>query len=127
MSALRYAVPDNAEMCATVEKTLELRLCLCQIPAAREQLAQGLRRDGERRADVCTTRTSSGKALGFMIPFLSNNDGISVLVTLLNQLGEQMEETAKKLELSTANLTGKVSDADELYKVWSYICSSFYI
>jgi superfamily II DNA helicase RecQ len=65
---------------------------------------------------ITISPTGSGKTLTFWMPLLFNDNGIIIVVTALNILGEKNIAELEKLSISTANITGK-SATNELFKV----------
>lgn len=54
--------------------------------------------------------------LAFFWPFLFNNNGISIMVTPLNSLAEQMTIDTNRLGITTANITDDNGN-DDIFKV----------
>ncbi|KAF8233648.1 hypothetical protein L208DRAFT_1265693, partial [Tricholoma matsutake] len=81
--------------------------CIFQAHAALAQL--------EQKDCITISPTGSGKTLMFWIPLLFNNDGIIIIVTALNILGDKNVTELEKLDISAANITGD-SATDELFK-----------
>ncbi|KAF8232106.1 hypothetical protein L208DRAFT_1273804, partial [Tricholoma matsutake] len=80
--------------------------CIFQAHAALAQL--------EQKDCITISPTGSGKTLMFWIPLLFNNDGIIIIVTALNILGDKNVTELEKLDISAANITGD-SATDELF------------
>lgn len=81
--ALKYTVPSLEEMDDIVEEKLgfQYRACSFQLQSARLQLLG---------KNVFTfAPTGAGKTLSFWIPLLFNDNGIQILVTPLNILGDK--------------------------------------
>ena len=61
--------------------------------------------------------TGAGKTLTFSIPLLFNDNGIQILVTPLNLLGDKnVREIAELFGISSVNVTAQTA-TDELFKV----------
>ncbi|KAM6504004.1 P-loop containing nucleoside triphosphate hydrolase protein [Amanita muscaria] len=69
----------------------------------------------EQKDCITISLTGSGKTLTFWIPLLFNNDGIIIIVTALNILGDKNVAELEKLNISASNITGD-SATDELFK-----------
>ena len=65
---------------------------------------------------VTLAPTGSGKTLTFWIPFLFNEDGITVVITPLNILGENNIKELSDVSIAAINLT-LTSASDEAFKV----------
>ena len=72
----------------------------------------------EQRDCITILPTRCGKTLTFWIPLLFNNDGIIIIITALNILGDKNVAELEKLDINTVNITGD-SATDELFKVRS--------
>lgn len=108
MSALQYDIPDDATIKAIVETRYNIKPCNFQVQSAVEQL---------RRRDVITIApTGAGKTLTFWIPLLFTGDGVMIIITALNGLGDQNVEELNTLGLTCVNVTGQ-NVSDELFKV----------
>lgn len=84
MSALQYTVPDIFDLRRKVKQVYGVIPCLFQ---AEDVLAQLQRHD-----TITIARTGSGKTMTFWIPLLFKNNGIIIIVTALNLLGDQNVE-----------------------------------
>ncbi|KAG1889416.1 hypothetical protein F4604DRAFT_1531126, partial [Suillus subluteus] len=74
-------MPDASVIKDTVEVSFNIAPCKFQLQCAQAQLDQ---------KDVITIApTGAGKMLTFWIPLLFNNNGMVVLITALNGLGDQ--------------------------------------
>jgi superfamily II DNA helicase RecQ len=91
-----------------VDEKFNIRPCIFQARAALAQL--------EQKDCITISPTGSGKTLTFWIPLLFNNDGINIIITALNILGDKNVAELEKLGISAANVTGD-SATDELFKV----------
>ena len=60
----------------------------------------------EQKDCITISPTGSGKTLTFWIPLLFNNDGIIIIVTALNIIGDKNVAELKKLNISASNITG---------------------
>lgn len=97
------------------QKTLESfgrRACLWQCEATRA-VVEGL------RDVVCISGTGSGKTLTFWMPLLFREDGIQIIITPLNILGEQNRKQLEDLGISAVTITGESATA-EIFKVSKY-------
>src|SRR6266404_8379618 len=83
--------------------------CLWQVQVAKALLQGG-------RDVVCTAGTSMGKTLTFWIPLLFHPDGIQIIVTPLNQLGQQQVEDLKSMGMQAIAINTDTANADN-YKV----------
>ena len=108
MSRLKFTVPSLAELHTEVEKKFQVLPCIFQACVALAQLKQ--------KDCITISPTGSGKTLTFWIPLLFNNDGIIIIVTALNILGDKNVAELEKLDISAANITGD-SATDALFKV----------
>ena len=105
MSVLDYSVPTPEEISGTVQQKFSKRPCKFQIDLAIAQLSTD-KKCLYRPRVVCVAGTGSGKSLAFFKPFPFNDGGISIMVTPLNVLAEQMASISAKLNITVANLTG---------------------
>jgi superfamily II DNA helicase RecQ len=110
MAGLKFTVPTLDELRSTVQNNFGVQPCTFQAHSALAQL--------EQRDCITISLTGSGKTLTFWIPLLFNDDGIIIIVTALNILGEKNVAELEKLGISAANVTGE-SATDELFKVLS--------
>ncbi|KAG2130313.1 P-loop containing nucleoside triphosphate hydrolase protein [Suillus bovinus] len=98
MSALCYMIPDLSLIEDAVEVTFNIALCKFQLRCVQAQL--------DRKDIITIAPTGAGKTLTFWIPLLFNNDGIVILITALNGLGDQNIKELQQLGTSAVNLTG---------------------
>ena len=110
MSGLKFTVPTLDELRSKVQNSFGVQPCIFQARSALAQL--------EQKDCITISPTGSGKTLTFWIPLLFNDDGIIIIVTALNILGEKNVAELEKLGISAANVTGE-SATDELFKVLS--------
>jgi superfamily II DNA helicase RecQ len=110
MSGLKFTVPTLDDLRSTVQNSFGVQPCIFQARSALTQL--------EQKDCITISPTGSGKTLTFWIPLLFDDDGIIIIVTALNILGEKNVAELEKLGISAANVTGE-SAADELFKVLS--------
>jgi superfamily II DNA helicase RecQ len=87
------------KLCDKVKDVFRYLPCLWQAQDALSQL--------RREYTVSIAATSSGKTLTFMIPKLFDNGGITLLITVLNILGDQNVAKLARAKVSTINLMGK--------------------
>ena len=98
MSSLKFSIPSFAKLHTEVEKKFKVLPCIFQARAALAQL--------EQKDCVTISPTGSGKTLTFWIPLLFNNDGIIIILTALNILGDKNVPELEKLDISAVNITG---------------------
>ena len=108
MSSLQYVVPSIDDLCMEVQRTFGILPCMFQ---ARDAIAQLKQKDC-----IMISPTGSGKTLTFWIPLLFNNNGIIIIITALNILGDKNVEELLRLGITAANVTG-ASATDDLFKV----------
>ena len=109
---LQYVVPSTSEMKQTVLQKFGITPCDWQIKSARAQL---------QRNDVITVSpTGSGKTMTFWTPMLFNGNGIMIVITLLNILGEKNEVEGNLFGIPAVSLTAKTA-TDEDFEVLSVI------
>jgi superfamily II DNA helicase RecQ len=82
----------------TVKVNFNIVPCKFQLQCAQAQL--------DRKDVITIAPTGAGKTLTFWIPLLFNHDGIVVLITALNGLGDQNITELQQLGISAVNLTG---------------------
>ncbi|KAF8869798.1 hypothetical protein CPB84DRAFT_1630534, partial [Gymnopilus junonius] len=59
-----------------------------------------------REVDCITVAlTGAGKMLTFWIPLLFNDNGIKIIITTLNLLGDKNKNELERLKISAVNLT----------------------
>ena len=110
MSSLKFTIPSLLGLHTEVRRKFKIWRCIFQAQAALAQLEQ---------IDCITiSPTGLGKTLTFWIPLHFNNDGIIIIVTALNILGNKNVGELEKLDISAVNITGD-SATDELFKVQS--------
>jgi superfamily II DNA helicase RecQ len=110
MSSLKFTIPSLIDLRTEVERKFKIWPCIFQTQAALAQL--------EQRDCITISPTGSGKTLTFWMPLLFNNNGIMIIVTALNILGDKNVAELEKLDISAVNVTGD-SATDELFKVES--------
>ena len=108
MSSFKFSIPSLAELHTEVKKKFKVLPCIFQARVALAQL--------EQKDCVTISHTGSRKTLTFWIPLLFNNDGIIIILTALNILGDKNVAELEKLDISAANITGD-SATDALFKV----------
>jgi DEAD/DEAH box helicase len=113
MSSLKYAIPSVEDLHKEVQRVFDVLPCMFQ---ARDAIAQL-----EQRDCVTISPTGSGKTLTFWIPLLFNDNGIIIVITVLNILGDKNVDELKNLGISAVNITASTA-TDVLFKVsivWS--------
>jgi len=103
MSSLKFKVPSLTELRVKVKEVFGFRPCLSQAKDAIAQL--------ERKDVIMIAPTGFGKTLTFWMPLLFNNDGIVIVVTTLNILGDQNIQELKRLGFKAINITGDTATA----------------
>lgn len=81
------------------QQVLQKTPCLWQIRVCQELLC--------RKSVILISPTGSGKTLTFLLPFLFEKEGITILVSPLNLLGEQLSNALEleKLGVQAIQLT----------------------
>ncbi|KAI0688585.1 P-loop containing nucleoside triphosphate hydrolase protein [Cytidiella melzeri] len=64
---------------------------------------------------ISVVRTGSGKTLTYLMPLVTSSDGIIIIVTALNVLGEQFEREAKAAGFLAKSVNGE-NDCDDVFK-----------
>ena len=109
ISMLAY-VPSISDVISQTEECFGVTPHLFQVEDTLAQL---------KRQDVITiSPTGSGKTLTFWMPLLFNNNGIKIVVTSLNLLGDQNVTQLEELGIKAVNLT-KTTSTNEVFKVVS--------
>ncbi|KAG2123871.1 P-loop containing nucleoside triphosphate hydrolase protein [Suillus clintonianus] len=107
MSALKFVVPEMLDMQHVVEEIFGFTPCKWQLQSAQEQL---------KRNDVFTiSSTGSGKTLCFWIPLLFNDNGVMILITPLNILGDKNVDETRVANIPAITLNATTA-TDEAYK-----------
>lgn len=107
MSSLKIHV-TIAELRDKIKEVFGITPCNFQVRDAIAQL--------ERKDCITIARTGSGKTLTFWAPLLFNDNGIIIVVTALNILGEQNVAELASLRISAINVTAETA-TDTLFKV----------
>ena len=92
----------------TTLKAFGVRPCLWQI-----QVAEALLK-GENDV-ICMAGTGMGKTLTFWIPLLFRPDGIQIIVTPLNLLGQQNVESLAKAGIRAIAISAETATASNLH------------
>lgn len=109
MSDLNIRIPSVEELRKEVKARFGYNPCTFQIKDALSQL---------RRHDTITiAATGSGKTLTFWIPLLFNDNGITIIITALNVLGDQNVKDLERLGIPAINLTPENSSQDSVFEV----------
>ncbi|PPR03854.1 hypothetical protein CVT26_000852 [Gymnopilus dilepis] len=98
---LEYSIPSLSEVLARTEECFGVKPHLFQAEDAISQL--------QRQDTITISPTGSGKTLTFWIPLLFNDNGIKIVVTSLNILGDQNVSQLEKLGIRAVNLTKKTA------------------
>ncbi|KAI0779152.1 hypothetical protein BC629DRAFT_1522799 [Irpex lacteus] len=99
---------NDDEFRAKCEEVFEKRPCHFQTKLYRAQ------RQGKNIISVA--RTGSGKTITYLMPLIDSDDGIIIIVTALNILGEQFVHEAEAAGFSAISVNG-VNDTDEVFTV----------
>ncbi|KIK81640.1 hypothetical protein PAXRUDRAFT_155609 [Paxillus rubicundulus Ve08.2h10] len=111
MSGCSPVVPTIADMQSVVQDKFGLQPYAWQLQSAQYQIES---------MDVFTVSpTSSGKTLTFWIPLLFNNNGIIIIITPLNILGEKICDEAIQCGFPAINLCAATA-LDQAYKICSH-------
>lgn len=98
MSSLNYAIPTHEQIIAASLEKFKVSPCVFQVESTLAQL--------RRQKDVFTIApTGAGKTLCFWLPLLFNAEGIIIIVTALNQLGDKMVDELKEFGYEAVNVT----------------------
>ncbi|KAG2152654.1 uncharacterized protein EDB93DRAFT_1273410 [Suillus bovinus] len=122
MSAREFKVPNLNDVKMIVHSKFGITPCATwQLQSALHQL--------EKKNVFTISPTGSGKTFMFWIPLLFNNNGIILIVTPLNILGEKTHNEAKTLgfpayNLSTENATDEAFNESDLYPRICYSAAS---
>ncbi|KIJ11128.1 hypothetical protein PAXINDRAFT_15948 [Paxillus involutus ATCC 200175] len=100
-------VPPIADMRSVVQDKFGLQPCTWQLQSARYQL--------ESKDVFTVSPTGSGKTLTFWIPLLFNNNGIIIIITPLNILGEKICDEVIQRGFPAINLCAETA-TDQAYK-----------
>jgi superfamily II DNA helicase RecQ len=101
-------IPSRETIRERTEALFGVRPCDFQITDVVAQL--------EKKHVVTISPTGSGKTLTFWMPLLFNDDGIMILITPLNVLGEQNVDELTRLGIPAVNVTAETA-TDRLFKV----------
>jgi superfamily II DNA helicase RecQ len=108
MLAHQFQVPSVTDMKTIVHSKFGITPCTWQLQLALHQL--------ERKNVFMISLTGSGKMFMFWIPLLFNDNGIILIVTPLNILGEKTHNEAKMLGFLAYNLSTE-NATDEAFNV----------
>lgn len=100
MSALRYTIPTPAEVNRASLDIFYVSPCKLQVESTLGQLKH-------LKSIFTISPTGSGKTLCFWLPPLFNGTGITVIITALNQLGEQMAEDVTRFGLPAISISAQ--------------------
>ncbi|KAI0814836.1 hypothetical protein BC629DRAFT_1467385 [Irpex lacteus] len=101
---------SDGELRAKCEEIFKKRPCDFQIKLYRAQ------RKGKNIISVA--RTGSGKTFTYLMPLIDSDDGIIIIVTALNILGEQFVQEAQAAGFSAISVNG-ANDTDDVFAVSS--------
>jgi len=104
----RPATLTQSDIRDTTLKAFDVRPCLWQI-----QVAEALLK-GENDV-ICMAGTGMGKTLTFWIPLLFRSDGIQIIVTPLNLLGQQNVESLAKAGIRAIAISAETATASNLH------------
>ncbi|KAG2144045.1 P-loop containing nucleoside triphosphate hydrolase protein [Suillus cothurnatus] len=111
MARPHYGIPSIERIQQTAEQVFGYKPCLWQVKSALGQLEQ---------QDVITiSATGSGKTLNFWLPLLFNGNGIMVLITPLNILGDKNYNELKEIGINGINLTMSTATEDAYREIES--------
>ncbi|KAG2145407.1 P-loop containing nucleoside triphosphate hydrolase protein [Suillus bovinus] len=99
MSVRQFKVPNLTDMKTLIHSTFGITPCTWQLQSALHQL--------EKKNVFTISPTGSGKMFMFWIPLLFNNNGIILIVTPLNILGEKTHNEATTLGFPAYNLSAE--------------------
>ena len=108
MPSLQYMVPSINDLRMEVQSAYGIVPCMFQARDAISQLKQ--------KDCIMISPTGSGKTLTFWIPLLFNNNGIIIIITALNILGDKNVDEHLRLGIRAANISGALA-TDDLFKV----------
>jgi superfamily II DNA helicase RecQ len=104
MARPHYGIPSIERIQQTAEQVFGYKPCLWQVKSALGQL--------EQRDVITISATGSGKTLNFWLPLLFNGNGIMVLITPLNILGDKNYNELKEIGINAINLTMSTATED---------------
>lgn len=102
----------DSEVRAEMERVLKKRPCEFQYKLYRAQ------ESGKNIISIA--RTGSGKTLTYFMPLVTSQDGIVIIVTALNVLGDQFEREANAAGFTAKSING-TNESDEIFKVCQYL------
>lgn len=103
--------PNNDEIRAKMQAHFKKRPCDWQLELYRAQK--------NTKNIISIARTGSGKTLTYFLPLIDSTDGVVIIVTALNVLGDQFEREALAAGFSAKSVNGK-NDTNEVFKVRIY-------
>ncbi|PPQ76587.1 hypothetical protein CVT26_012791 [Gymnopilus dilepis] len=104
---LAYAIPTAAEVIKRTEECFGITPHSFQVQDTIAQL--------QKRDVITISPTGSGKTMTFWMPLLFNGDGMKIVVTSLNILGDQNVAQLAKLGIRAVNLTKRTA-TNKIYK-----------
>ncbi|KAF4613050.1 hypothetical protein D9613_010703 [Agrocybe pediades] len=104
---LEYSIPTIDDVRTRTEQALGITPRTFQIEDTISQL--------KKQDTITISPTGSGKTLTFWMPLLFNEDGIKIIITSLNILGDQNVSQLAKFGIKGINLTG-ANSTDKVFK-----------
>lgn len=100
--------PNDDEIRAKMQAHFKKRPCDWQLELYRAQK--------NAKNIISIARTGSGKTFTYFLPLIDSTDGVVIIVTALNVLGDQFEREALAAGFSAKSVNGK-NDTNEVFKV----------
>jgi superfamily II DNA helicase RecQ len=96
-----FRIPSREEICSETQKVFGVVPCDFQIKDVIAQL--------EGKQVVTISPTGSSKTLTFWMPLLFNNNGIIIVITALNILGDQNVSQLSRAGIRAVNITAETA------------------
>ncbi|KAJ3481397.1 hypothetical protein NLI96_g7679 [Meripilus lineatus] len=103
-SSAESRIPDIAEARRRCQEVFGCRLCLWQYKVLEATL--------KKSNIILDVGTGAGKTLAFFMPLLFQRNGIQIIVTALNVLGNQNVETLNKVDIPAISITAKTANVN---------------